>query len=117
MHHYQAVICPHCQGQDIQKNGVTPHGVQRWHCKECKRYFRLEYRYNACKKGIKEKITEMTLNGSGVRDIGRVLNISKDTVCSALKKNAKNEPLFSYKSGSRSVEGLGNRDTFRGRDG
>jgi transposase-like protein len=29
----------------------------------------------------------MTLNGSGVRDTGRVLNISKDTVCSVLKKN------------------------------
>ncbi|MDR0613794.1 MAG: hypothetical protein LBG45_10075 [Dysgonamonadaceae bacterium] len=28
---------------------------------------------------------EMTLNGSGVRDTGRVLKISKDTVCSVLK--------------------------------
>ena len=36
----------------------------------------------------------MTLNGSGVRDIGRVLGISNDTVCSDLKKNSKNEPLL-----------------------
>ncbi|KAA6316107.1 hypothetical protein EZS27_033540, partial [termite gut metagenome] len=44
--------------------------------------------YNARKQGIKDKIIEMTLNSSGVRDIGRVLKISKDTVVSLLKKNA-----------------------------
>jgi hypothetical protein len=38
---------------------------------------------------------DMTLNSSGVRDIGSVLQISKDTVCSVLKKNSKNEPLLS----------------------
>ena len=37
--------------------------------------------------GNKAKIIEMTLNSSGVRDIGRVLRISKDTVTSELKKN------------------------------
>jgi transposase-like protein len=63
----------------------------------CKRHFRLDYRYNAYRQGVKEKVIEMTLNSSGVRDIGRVLSISKDTVCSVLKKNAKNEPLLSDK--------------------
>ena len=29
------------------------------------------------KKGVKEKVIEMTLNSSNVRDIGRVLGISK----------------------------------------
>jgi transposase-like protein len=37
----------------------------------------------------------MTMNSSGVRDIGRFLKISKDTVCSVLKKNAKKESLLS----------------------
>jgi transposase-like protein len=45
------------------------------------------FRYNACKKEVKAKIIEMTLNSSGVRDIGRVFLISKDTVTSGLKKN------------------------------
>jgi transposase-like protein len=55
----------------------------------------MEYRYRAWQVGIKEKIIEMALNSSGVRDTGRVLNISKDTVCSVLKKNFQNKPLFS----------------------
>ena len=98
MVHQQKIHCPHCHGTDLHKNGKSPAGTQRWYCKECKKYFRLDYLYNACKQGIKEQIIELTLNSSGVRDIGRVLSISKDTVTSVLKKNAKNEPLFSDKS-------------------
>jgi transposase-like protein len=97
MVHHQTIHCPSCQGADLQKNGKSPNGTQRWYCKTCKQYFRLEYRYNVYKPGVKEKIIEMTLNSSGVRDIGRVLLISKDTVCSVLKKNAENEPILSDK--------------------
>jgi transposase-like protein len=35
---------------------------------------------------VKKQVTEMALNGSGVRDTARVLGISKDTVLSELKK-------------------------------
>ena len=90
MIHQQTIRCPHCNGTDLQKNGKSPNGTQRWYCKACKKYFRLEYLYNACKQGVKEKIIELTLNSSGVRDIGRVLSISKDTVTAVLKKNSKN---------------------------
>lgn len=102
MVHYQIIHCTHCDGSDLQKNGMSLNGTQRWFCKDCKRYFRLEYRYNACKNGVKEKIIEMTLNSSGVRDTGRVLQISKDTVTSVLKKNSiKNQSLFSDKRKKR----------------
>ncbi len=37
-------------------------------------------------KEVKQKIVEMTLNGSGVRDIARVLHISPTTVIQELKK-------------------------------
>jgi transposase-like protein len=94
MVHYQTIHCLFCQGTDLQKNGKSPTGTQRWYCKACKKYFRLEYLYNAYKPGIKEKIIEMTLNGSGVRDIGRVLKISCSTVCSDLKKNDKNKSFL-----------------------
>jgi transposase-like protein len=108
MVHYQIIHCLHCEGTDLQKNGKSPEGTQRWYCKECEKYFRIEYRYNACKKEVKEKIIEMTLNSSGVRDIGRVLGISKDTVTSELKKNSiKNEPLFSDKRRKRQVGKIG----------
>jgi transposase-like protein len=63
------------------KNSKSVTGTQRWRCNQCKKYFQRSCRYNARKQGIEEKIIAMTLNSSGVRDIGRVLKISKDTVC------------------------------------
>ena len=86
MKRQQVIHCPYCAGSDLRKNGKSVTGMQQWHCKDCKRYFQLDYCYNACKQGIKEQIIELTLNSSGVRDIGRVLGISKDTVSSVLKK-------------------------------
>jgi transposase-like protein len=75
-----------CGGTVLVKNGKSENGTQQWRCNQCRKHFRREYRYKACKTGTKEKIIEMTMNSSGVRDIGRVLKISKDTVCSVLKK-------------------------------
>ena len=37
---------------------------------------------------VKQQILEMTLNGSGIRDIARVLPISPTTVMEELKKRA-----------------------------
>ena len=93
MVHQQAIECPHCTGRDLRKNGKCTNGTQRYFCKSSHKQFRLDYRYNACKQGIKEKIIELTLNSSGVRDIGRVLSISKDTVTSVLKKTLKTNLL------------------------
>ena len=107
MIHYLELFCVHCASKDLVKNGKSPNGTQRWRCNSCKRNFRLEYRYQACKPGVKEKIVEMTLNGSGVRDVGRVLGISKDTVCSDLKKNFKNEPLLFDSGRERKDERFG----------
>jgi transposase-like protein len=86
MKHIQYILCTHCKSSDLQKNGHSENGTQRWRCIDCRKSFQLTYRYNANKQGIKEQIGEMTLNGSGVRDIGRVLKISNNTVVSELKK-------------------------------
>ena len=90
MIHTTELHCPHCNSNDLVKNGKSSNGTQKWQCNSCKKHFRFSYCYKACQVGTKEKILEMTLNSSGVRDIGRVLQISKDTVCAVLKKNAKN---------------------------
>jgi transposase-like protein len=97
MIHTEEIQCPYCENKNLQKNGKSSNGLQRWYCKQCGKYFQREYVYNAWKHGIKEKIIELTLNSSGVRDIGRVLKISKDTVVSVLKKNATHQPLLSPK--------------------
>ncbi|MDR0612510.1 MAG: hypothetical protein LBG45_03320 [Dysgonamonadaceae bacterium] len=58
----------------------------------------MEYKYSACRAGIKDAIIQQTLNSIGVRDISRNLKINKNTVVAVvLKKNAKNKPLLSYK--------------------
>jgi len=96
MAHTQTIHCSKCSSSNIHKNGIRPTGIQYWRCKDCRHNFQLDYIYNARKAGIKEKIIEMTLNSSGVRDISRVLKINKRTVISELrKKNDKTESLFS----------------------
>lgn len=110
MIHSQELHCPHCTSNDLVKNGKSENGTQRWRCNKCKKSFRLDYRYNARKQGMHEKIIELTLNSSGVRDISRVLKIHRDTVTSVLKKNSKNEPLFSYYRRKKRVSKLGYRD-------
>lgn len=64
-------------------------GKQQYICnnKHCsKSSFILDYTYNACKPEIKNKIIPMALNGSGIRDIVRVLKISTTTVMNYIKK-------------------------------
>ena len=40
----------------------------------------LDDQYKACEAGMTEKIVEMAINSSGVRDTARVLRINKNTV-------------------------------------
>ncbi|WP_121575849.1 IS1-like element transposase [Brenneria alni] len=47
----------------------------------------MNYYYNAHKPGTKEKIVDMTMNDSGVRDTRRVLKISMNAVMSTLKSS------------------------------
>lgn len=56
-------------------------------CLDCKKSFQLDYAYEARKPGVKEKIVEMAMNSSGVRETGRVLNVSYNTVLSTLKNS------------------------------
>ena len=84
------VECPHCNSTNLVKNGKSKSGQQKCLCRDCGAYFQLGYTCNACQQGTEEKVWEMSLNGSGVRDIGRALPISKDTVTRILKK--KNLP-------------------------
>jgi transposase-like protein len=84
---YTKVLCPYCGSENVVLFGKSERGAQRYSCKnaECKKTFILDYKYNACKPGIHEKIVEMTMNGAGTRDTGRALNVSKDTVTAVLK--------------------------------
>jgi transposase-like protein len=51
-----------------------------------KRKLLLNYKYNGRLPEVKNKIIDMALNGSGIRDTARVLEISPTTVIEVLKK-------------------------------
>jgi insertion element IS1 protein InsB len=83
------VKCPECQSKEIVKFGTSPEGKQRYQCRnsECeKNTFLQDYSNKGYLSDIKQKIVEMAMNGSGIRDTSRVLGISKNTVTSELKK-------------------------------
>ncbi len=86
------VTCPYCKGHKVIKKGDTAQGVQRYHCRHtaCQRTFLLDYQNNGCQPGMAERIIDMGMNGSGVRDTARVLGISINTVLSAFKKRGPN---------------------------
>ena len=86
------VACIHCQQTiNVVKNGKAETGHQRYRCRDCNKSFQLEYRYNGNLPGTHERIIKMTMNGSGIRDIGRVLEISPTTVLAHLKNSTRQQ--------------------------
>ena len=105
------VHCPDCGSMHIIKSGLNIHGTQRYRCcnPECESItFMLQYRYKACVPGIKEQIVEMAINGSGIRDTARVLDINKNTVINTLKKKADSvvqvNPNFNNLNSKKNLE-------------
>jgi transposase-like protein len=85
------IHCPACQNTDVIKHGITAQGKQRYRCKHpsCPyQTFLVDYSHHGRLLEVKQQILEMTLNGSGIRDIARVLHISPTTVIGELKKRA-----------------------------
>jgi transposase-like protein len=86
-----SVVCPHCQSDEsVVKNGKSAEKKQRYLCRSqtCqRRTFILHPAYSGRLASVKEKIVDMTLNGSGVRDIPRALQVSTRTVIAQLKKS------------------------------
>lgn len=89
MKHVEIIQCTYCQGEDLRKNGHSPNGTQRWHCKGCNKFFQREFTHRGRLSDVKEQIIDMTLNGSGIRNIARSLRISPHTVINEIKKNSK----------------------------
>lgn len=83
------VQCPQCQSMAVVKYGKQPNGTQRYRCQnsDCaRRIFLLAYQDQGRLPEVKRQIVDLTLNGSGIRDIVRVLGVSSATVIDTLKK-------------------------------
>ena len=85
------VRCPSGQNTDVIKHGITTQGKQRYRCKHSScpyQTFLAEYSHHGREPKVKQQILEMSLHGSGILDIARVLHISPTTVIEELKKRA-----------------------------
>ncbi len=83
------VCCPHCDSDQVVKCGTTAAGKQRYLCQNeacMHRTFICDYSYRAYLPEVKRQMIDRAVNGSGIRDTGRVLGVGKDTVLRALKK-------------------------------
>ena len=83
------VQCPDCHSADVVQYGKQANGTQRYRCDnpDCPRViFLLQYHDKGRLPAVKQQIIDMTLNGSGVRDLVRVLRVSSATVIAVLKK-------------------------------
>jgi transposase-like protein len=99
-----AVRCPHCQSETVVKYGKASNGKERFRCQQredCGRTFLRMYTYPGRLPQVKQQIVEMTLNGSGIRDIARVLHVGPNTVMKELKKSVR--PLAGEYKCSRGV--------------
>ena len=83
------VQCPDCYSTDVVQYGKPANGTQRYRCnnRDCPRtIFLLQYQDKGRLPAVRQQIVDMTLNGSGVRDIVRVLRVSAATVINVLKR-------------------------------
>jgi insertion element IS1 protein InsB len=92
---YEEVACPRCSSLNVKKNGISAQQKQRYRCKDCERQFITDYTYQAYKAEVRSLVLPMTMNGSGIRDISRVLSISTNTVLRLIRQAAEKvtEPL------------------------
>jgi transposase-like protein len=87
-----AVRCPHCQSEAVVKYGKASNGKERFRCQprdQWGRTFLQTYAYPGWLPTVKQQIVERTLNGSGRRDIARVLQVGPNTVIKEIKKSVR----------------------------
>jgi transposase-like protein len=102
----EAVQCPHCQSEAVVKYGTASNGKARYRCQQsetCGRTFIPVYTYPGRVPAVKRQMVEMTLNGSGIRDIARVLHVSPNTVIRELKKRPPGSPPSTKRSSKGAV--------------
>ena len=76
----KAAYCPYCLCVKVVRNCIKRTGRQNWKCKTCKIQFQHEYLYRGADKQVKNKLIQMQLRRSGIRDTALVEGVSPATV-------------------------------------
>jgi insertion element IS1 protein InsB len=88
----EPVLCRTCQSINVGRHGRSAEGKPRYRCynPDCQRCtFILNYSYQGRLPEVKQQILDMAVNGSGIRDTARVLQISPSTGITELKKSPR----------------------------
>ena len=82
------LLCPHCHGESIVKNGHKSKGTQNYRCKRCKKQFISDHekKYRGSISWVSSLIKKMIVRGNSVRDISNILNVSTKTVLKVLRE-------------------------------
>lgn len=86
-----AVCCGRCHCVEVQRNGYSKNGTQRYRCKRCGTYGTVQsrFRYTETRK---QEILSAYQERMSLRGIERVFGVSRRTVSLGLKKKAQSLP-------------------------
>jgi transposase-like protein len=85
-------LCPHCQSEQIRKGGKPKAGKQRSKCHNAAGSHDALQRNlidNGRFPASKAQSVDLALNGSGIRDAARVVQLSPTTIIDARKKKRR----------------------------
>ncbi len=82
--HNDMMICPHCQGDRVAKNGHHKN-KQRYICRACNRQFIDRYASRGYPPKIKQKCLDLHQQGTSFREIERQTGVSHNTVINWVK--------------------------------
>lgn len=81
------VECKYCNA-NCCKAGRQVNGLQRYYCKDCKKYQQKEYKYLACRKDVVMLIPRLVCDSVSIRGIARVLRIAINTAVKTIQRLA-----------------------------
>ena len=99
------IYCPDCRSSDVVKHGRSAAGKQRYCCRNCacsRRSFILNFSYRGRLAEVKQQISHMASNGSGIRAPAREISggiIPPETLSRVLKispTTLNSQTLFDY---------------------
>ncbi len=76
--------CLHCGSPALVKAGHNASGSQRYQCKRCKRHSTLAPNPSGYDAELRERARQLAVEGNGLRAIGRLLNVTHQTVANWL---------------------------------
>lgn len=82
--------CPHCESENIVRDGFTPNRKQRYYCNDCQRVSRENPQPRGYTETEKERILNAYEERSSMRGLERVFGVSRKTVSVWLKKKRPN---------------------------